>query len=156
MTSPLPVTPEEREREIRARLDAATPGPWAQGDGSFRAFFNGPEAIIAKQNGAPRVLLIFNANFDCTADSALIANAPDDLAQLLAECSRLRAENEAMRADVERLDWLEAHAHPQLLDGWTHDGTYRAEITFKMSPAGKDGIRFAIDRARRALSGEKE
>lgn len=66
---------------IKARLAAATPGPWRKGDGrSGRS----PATIYASSSVV--VYLVDNPR-----DRILIANAPTDLAALVAEVERLRA-----------------------------------------------------------------
>jgi hypothetical protein len=75
-----------REDEIRARLEAATPGPWEAspapdypdpGIGFAWDVMRGREVVA----GAPMV----------GTDADLIANAPADLAYLLGEVERMRA-----------------------------------------------------------------
>lgn len=83
----------EREQQIRARLAAATPGPWqmarsAPGDGFENLSIQSAsdEVIVGGCGccGSP-----YGSN---VADAALIANAPADLAYLLEENQRLREE----------------------------------------------------------------
>lgn len=63
---------------IRARLEAATPGPWepeSEQDGDH-------------ETGYADAIFIANA-----ADATLISNAPTDIAALVAEVERLRADS---------------------------------------------------------------
>ena len=74
----------DRLKEIRARLDAATPGPWdtegpcMSGDGTYGVFADdgAGEPTLALRMSPP--------------DADLVAHAPDDLAWLVAEVERLR------------------------------------------------------------------
>lgn len=65
----------DRLQEIRARLDAATPGPWEK---------TSPNVVVAAGDVVAGVPLTNNAD--------LIAHAPADLAWLLDEVERLRGE----------------------------------------------------------------
>jgi hypothetical protein len=96
---------EKRIAEIRARLNAATPGPWVEDDGNVfddatsKARY---DAIIAKIDGRPyddaavrKLGLVATCdqaweNFDNNA--LFIAHAPADIAFMLSEVERLRAE----------------------------------------------------------------
>lgn len=71
----------DRLQEIRARLDAATPGPW-----EWREWSCGDEAITGPDNTG------FVVNVDETtphADADLIAHAPADIAWLLEKVEEL-------------------------------------------------------------------
>jgi hypothetical protein len=92
-----------REAEIRARLEAATPGPWevqaALGTGLLHVSHADSEV------GRPPI-----AQFAEAADAALIAHAPADLAYLLDRVAALAAlagaadlEAADLRAEVARL-----------------------------------------------------
>lgn len=73
----------DRLAEIRARLNAATPGPW-----EWREWSCGDEAITGPDNTG------FVVNVDEAtphADADLIAHAPADIAWLLDEVERLRS-----------------------------------------------------------------
>lgn len=78
-----------RVAEIRERLNASTPGAWESGDGKRRSLWNGSEVILLTSGTERRVLLSFNHNFPFRADSALVANAPADLAALCNFVDRL-------------------------------------------------------------------
>lgn len=100
MTEQTPMT-QEQLNAIQERVDAATPGPWAV-DSDDPAYIIYPEkggwdglviAHVAEQDGA---LLPVEHN------GALIANAPQDLTDLLAEVKRLRALTTVDDAMVER------------------------------------------------------
>jgi hypothetical protein len=75
----------DRLAEIRARLDAATPGPWHRkgkavlGPREERDLGTGPAALL--HTGMP----YDGPNGRCGANAELAANAPDDLAFLLGE-----------------------------------------------------------------------
>lgn len=66
---------------IKARLAAATPGPWRRGDNRDG---RGSATIYAR-----RVVVV--RYVDNARDAILIANAPTDIAALIAEVERLRA-----------------------------------------------------------------
>ena len=86
MSDPLDLAP------IRARLEAATPGPWSEA-GSV------PRAIVAAHNADINLLSLYTfgdgdgpyAVVASQDDAALIAHAPTDIAALLAEVERLQA-----------------------------------------------------------------
>lgn len=89
--------PDERLEQIKERLAAATPGPWnvLYDDGSL--------------HGTPEEYFVnFDAHRDTTnidrpADAAFIANAPSDIAYLLAEVERLRAALVPLKASHDAL-----------------------------------------------------
>lgn len=96
----------DRLDEIRARVAAATAGPWV-------AIYYGPE--VAREPGwsvdcnQPDVLSVANVfrgygnRGEDAANAAFIANAPDDIRFLLAEVERLRAERDALRLALQDL-----------------------------------------------------
>lgn len=80
---------------IKARLAAATPGPWglqgAQNDYELR----GPGPRVDGWNTGPLVMEVSRWNkHPSPADVDLIEHAPADLAALVAEVERLRAHRE--------------------------------------------------------------
>lgn len=80
-TTPEPLTDDELE-EIRARLAASSPSPWeATPNGRI---LGQPRPEHAYERDVAEALF--------TADAELIAHAPDDLAHLLDEVARLRAQ----------------------------------------------------------------
>lgn len=88
-------------QEIRARLEAATPGPWV-----WERQFDSPGEhwIAADNHQCVRVTArhdgVSSSSTRCVradANAALIASAPTDLAYLLGEVERLRAGIEAHR-----------------------------------------------------------
>ena len=86
----------ERLKEIRARLDAATPGPWAKHRRSVHWSGN--------DDYAPLVV----AMAEHPNDTALIAHAPADLAWCLAEIDALRERVAVLRAEIADLEGLRA------------------------------------------------
>ena len=71
----------DRLAEIRARLDAATPGPWFHYPG---------EPWVTNATDEPRII-VATVSPRMTGDNAdLIAHAPADIAWLLAEVERLQ------------------------------------------------------------------
>lgn len=82
--------PQERLDAIQERVDAATPGPWAVDS-------DDPSYIIYSERGGWDGLVIAQvadqdgALFPVEHNGALIAHAPQDLTDLLAEVERLRA-----------------------------------------------------------------
>ena len=89
MTTNDPMTREELDA-IRARVEVATDGPWAVDS-------DDPSYIIYPERGGWDGLVIAQvadqdgALFPVEHNGALIAHAPQDLADLLAEVERLRA-----------------------------------------------------------------
>ena len=76
-----PQTPQpDRLTEIRTRLEKATPGPWEQKVHRYSTYYNAKVLI------EPSVAAVFESN----ANSDLIAHAPEDIAYLLSEVTRLR------------------------------------------------------------------
>ena len=80
---------QERLDAIQERVNAATPGPWAVDS-------DDPSYIIHSERGGWDGLVIAHvaeqdgALFPVEHNGALIAHAPQDLADLLAEVKRLR------------------------------------------------------------------
>lgn len=102
--------------EIRARLAAATPGPWhsvwdddADGDAySTPTIYTTAEGVPEDDRGVVCCMYYDGDLVGATEpNAALIASAPDDLAFLLAEVERLTGEAAAERRKVGReLDTL--------------------------------------------------
>jgi hypothetical protein len=86
---------------IRARLDAATPGPWEAGTASCcpdMGWVDGPKGAMCPQFTATKVTHSLDAN-----DAEFIAHAPTDLRALLDEVERLTAERDRAVDDCEIL-----------------------------------------------------
>ena len=89
MSTNEPMTQEQLDA-IQERVDAATPGPWAVDS-------DDPSYIIYSEKGGWDGLVIAyvaeqdGALFPVEHNGALIANAPQDLTDLLTEVERLRA-----------------------------------------------------------------
>ncbi|PWJ22795.1 hypothetical protein ATK17_3964 [Branchiibius hedensis] len=113
---------------VKARLAAATPGPWEWIGDSFddaepfvcthmtRWDEHGPDLVVAADHGKT-VLRAEGADWSAMsgkhADGDLIANAPTDIAALVAEVERLRAIGpnswtHAVVAHMDRADKAEA------------------------------------------------
>lgn len=107
MSTPSSV-PEEQVKAIQARLDAATPGPWTHriymDPGSCRV----PSWAIHVVDGPPPSL-----RFE---DAQLIANAPADLAWLLADRASLSRSNEALRKALTEIAADRGSAPPSIRD----------------------------------------
>lgn len=91
MTAP---SPKPDIAAIRARLEAATPGPWAQ------PIDEEPRAIVAAKRPMFSLLALDRdgmAIVDKKADADLIAHAPTDLRDLLSYVERLEAVAEAAK-----------------------------------------------------------
>lgn len=87
------LTPE-RETEIRARLAAATPGPW-------RAGACVPHAVFVGDASAPRHIMAAGPTAVGTpADARFIAGARSDVNLLLTELAAVRAERDALAAEL--------------------------------------------------------
>ena len=96
------MTPEQLA-EIRARLDAATPGPWdhahrRQPDNMYitQVFCVGSAVPIADMKWVPRPAINGVIGTYREANAALIAHAPSDLRALLDEVDRLTAERDRL------------------------------------------------------------
>ena len=141
-----PMTQEQLDA-IQERLDAATPGPWAV-DSDDPAYIIYPEkggwdglviAHVAEQDGAL---------FPVEHNGSLIANAPQDLADLLAEVERLRALIAVDDAMVER-GARAFYEHPtpgvdvSLTPGWDRLTATSPDI----ATAYRNRIRAALDAA---------
>jgi hypothetical protein len=97
------MTPDQLSA-IRARLDAATPGPWEAGTASCcpdLGWVEGPKGAVCPQFTATKVTHSLDAN-----DAELIANAPTDLRALLAEVEGLRVERDDLLAWSQRFSDL--------------------------------------------------
>lgn len=108
---------------IRARLDAATPGPWEADDpidGDSVVMVPGLSCLGHCPDCGTR------AGFD-PGDADLIAHAPADLAALLVENQRLRDAIQAVRDEVERTWPDEGSIHPAL-DRYTHRARFLAIV----------------------------
>lgn len=89
---------QKRKDEIRARLAAATPGPWAASEEDADEFWYGRGylAITGVRDGRSVTVApvgLSHGPSDATidrADAALIAHAPQDIADLLGENDYLR------------------------------------------------------------------
>ena len=84
---------------IKARLSAATPGPWRR-DGNHRAKVRGGDGdtltrVVPESSDEP-----WSPTDEANAD--LIAHAPGDIAALVAEVERLRADNARIMLEAER------------------------------------------------------
>ena len=102
MTDPADRPPLDLDA-IRARADAATPGPWAHGDfddfmGCGQVFTVHPD-LMGGSIAAPSGDCYPRSGYDPQADMAFIANARHDIPALLAEVTALRAELDAARAE---------------------------------------------------------
>ena len=97
------MTPDQLSA-IRARLDAATPGPWEAGTAACcpdMGWVDGPKSAVCPQFTATKVTHSLDAN-----DAELIAHAPTDLGALLDEVERLRAERDDLLAWSQRFSDL--------------------------------------------------
>ena len=122
---------DERAAAVRARLEAATPGPWqrvlrwSQVDRDWtQAAVTGDPSIVGDAYPIPR----------SDADADLIANAPVDLAWLLAERERL---TQALR----RIASAEGFEGAGMIDGGSFpERELRARMRFADEAlAGADG-----------------
>lgn len=79
----------DRLQDIRARLDAATPGPWERWKDGMRVWSRVPP-------DAPFGVDVADV-YASHATADLIAHAPEDIAWLLAEVERLQDRCEVLR-----------------------------------------------------------
>jgi hypothetical protein len=120
------MTPDQLSA-IRARLDAATPGPWDAGTATCcpdMGWVDGPKGAVCPQFTATKVTHSLDAN-----DADLIANAPTDLRALLGEVERLRVERDDLIA------WSQRFSDLVGVDGSTEAG--RDEAFAKLYDAAK-------------------
>lgn len=84
---------EQRERDIRERIQNASPLPWVQDDDPAYDALEDPTGEIVEY-----------LDFSSEPDAALLANSPQDLSDALDEIARLRAERTPTwnREDLER------------------------------------------------------
>ncbi|MGD3843570.1 hypothetical protein QT614_22475 [Xanthomonas citri pv. citri] len=89
---------EQREREIRERLQAATPGPWdSEPDDEPECYW---VFVDDGEGGGETVASCALGEFSGRDDADLIAHAPQDLADALDEIARLRAALRAVNGDM--------------------------------------------------------
>lgn len=82
----------DRLSEIRARLDAATPGPWHLDDMSeLRDAKNRPLVRRYEGEGGEHAFWEQPSDPDSDADGQVMAHAPDDIRWLLARVDRVLA-----------------------------------------------------------------
>jgi hypothetical protein len=97
---------EKRLQEIKARVDAATPGPWA----IYPRRKSAVKAVFLTRLGSDGSSMwtwpgFVRAQF--TRDAEFIAHARQDMPDLLAE-------NERLRAALEGIEWIKIENHPGL------------------------------------------
>lgn len=103
---------------IKARLEAATPGPW-------QTWPDGTEESV-ESVAVGRFVCHLNSNMrQFREDAALIANAPDDLAWLLSEVEAATARAE--RVEAERNSFAAAHDTARRV-AVVNVGTYRGGV----------------------------
>ena len=100
------MTDQTRLAEIRARVEAATPGPWewdAIDEGSLRTLDPLGDAVARKYGLRAQILGTgeHNRKTPNRADTDFIAHSRQDIPDLLAELSRLRAVIEEARDEIE-------------------------------------------------------
>jgi hypothetical protein len=120
----------ERETEIRARLEAATPGPWEVVD--YRRGDSESDTWLGVIQGAFEILderfQVGHVKYSALppkvniANAALIAHAPGDLAFLLELVSSLRTRIHELDAQVKSLRAFKSSVDEALNSG---DGSYR-------------------------------
>ncbi|MYS69433.1 hypothetical protein GTY88_03160 [Streptomyces sp. SID5926] len=89
----------EREAEIFARHEAATPGPWSA---------NAQIGVVTNEAGDP--LAVFGGGEQDRADAAFVAAAREDVPELLAELAAVRAERDQAKERVAELERPEIEA----------------------------------------------
>ena len=88
---------EQELREIEARAEAATPGPWDIGH-EAPPLYAGNSCITAKIGERMAIIFEANHNFELDNSAAFIAHARQDVPALVEEVRRLNAENARLRA----------------------------------------------------------
>jgi predicted RNase H-like nuclease (RuvC/YqgF family) len=84
---------------IKARAEAATPGPWTQGKGEAKDFISAGGELGFRLQINPTSW----QKFATTETAAFIAHARADIPALLAEIERLRKTNELLEKSVDIL-----------------------------------------------------
>lgn len=108
-----PETTETTHAEIRARLDAATPGPWhGPHEGELVCVSLGEYGWVCSGVQSPEYDVDSEQGM---ADAEFIAHAPTDIAALLTENDDLRVERDALTAGVNRLKEQRNLAHEALV-----------------------------------------
>lgn len=97
----------DRLQEIRARLDAATPGPWRVIEPLQQTARPARRMIVADLEAAQQSSEIGNVQMSWF-DTRFITHAPDDIAWLLAEIDALRERVAVLRAEIADLEGLRA------------------------------------------------
>lgn len=143
MTAPIDAR-AARLAEIEARLDAATPGPWAHGKMAASIVSTAPEAEPRQMIGEQEreyyggILVAESAGIE---DVELIRAAPDDVRYLLDEVASLTAQLAAAREGLRGIcDY-----------GWTYDGrtTYSINVVSRKDAARlQAAIEASVDAAR--------
>ncbi|MFC9497692.1 hypothetical protein [Streptomyces sp. NPDC056982] len=103
----------QREAEIAARAEAATPSPWERAENHGKHFYAYLGGLYMRGVGT----LNFGEGDDAEADRAFVLNAREDVDLLVAELAAVRAERDEARAQLaERLPaadvvaWLDKKA----------------------------------------------
>ena len=100
-------TSEDYLAEIKARCEAATPGPWVDRLRDFECLDGyGLESHPTVETNGKTVCVLCEREFDDDndeADAVFIAHARQDIPDLLAEVERLRKRAERLRAGVKSL-----------------------------------------------------
>lgn len=119
---------------IKARVEAATPGPWeAQDDG---------EIFAPEQDGWwPSVVRADMSTAASAEDAAFIASAREDVPALVAEVERLRGEVAELKTSLVELQPSSAA-----------DRAERAERAAESTKRAHDALAAVIERVRQAVS----
>jgi hypothetical protein len=96
---------------IRGRVDQAAPGPWISVD--RRGNSDRGQVEIRRTDGwsYTRIANVLRGGRNPAADGDLIANAPTDLAWLLTELARVRAERDLLLAAADDGTRLNYYSH---------------------------------------------
>ena len=135
---------------IRARVAAATPGPWVRGiarDGDGWAVLanDGDDKVCVQPSS--RVIDPYSP-----ADADLIAHAPADIAALCAEVERLRVSNGILRSTVETDEAI--YLALALAAGFDHEPPSDARAciaTMQAMATERDALRAEVERLRSEL-----
>jgi hypothetical protein len=101
---------DQELKEIRERLEAATPGPWFVSDNGFTKRGDGPPTVYAPDDEL-RYIAVCNDGFNINptpnlSNAQFIAHAPNDIRRLLDEVERLRKEISAyeyLQSEIDRI-----------------------------------------------------
>ncbi|MFF1684657.1 hypothetical protein [Streptomyces sp. NPDC058254] len=129
----------QREADIAARAQAATPAPWERAENHGKHFYAYLGGSYMRGVGT----LNFGEGDDAEADRAFVLNAREDVDLLLAELAAVRAERDEARAELAKRSIRAIHALKSPVPAGSQH--YRS--------GWDDGLEAAIDAVREMAEG---